>query len=107
MDQADLSLSGAEIERRLLASLCSPGLDDKIRGEIFARLASHKFASADHETIFQALLKMRGVPAEHIRETLGSRLTRLGFPDIDVDPILQLAPAAAGQIAILLDRLTH
>jgi hypothetical protein len=106
MDQAD-RLSTAEIERRLLASLCSPGLDDKTRAEIFARLATHKFASTDHETIFGALLKMRGARAEHIRATLGSRLTRLGFPDIDVDPILQLEPPSAEQVAVLLDRLTH
>lgn len=106
MDLAD-RLSAAEIERRLLVSLCSPGLDATTRAEIFARLASHKFAGADHETIFQALLKMRGAPAEHIRETLGSRLTRLGFPDIDVDLIFSLEPPSAEEVAALLDRLTR
>jgi hypothetical protein len=105
MDEADLSLPAVEIERQLLASLCSPGLDEKTRASIFSRLASHKFASADHETIFHALLKMPGAPAERIRETLGSRLTRLGFPDIDVEPILQIEPASANQIAALLVRL--
>ncbi len=106
MDPADLSLSAAEIERRLLGALCAPGLDDETRARIFERLATHTFAAADHETIFRALLKMRGAPARHIRETLGAGLTRLGFPDIDVEPILSLEPPSAQQIAALLDRLT-
>jgi len=106
MDQADLNLSAADIERQLLASLCSPSPDEKARAGIFARLASHKFVSADHETIFQALLKMRGAPAAHIRETLGARLTRLGFPDIDVGPIFEIEPPSPDRIAALLDRLT-
>jgi len=106
MDQAGRSSSASEIERQLLAALCSPGLDDETRTQLFERLASHKFAAADHETIFRALLKMRGAPPRHIRENLGAGLTRLGFPDIDVEPIFQLEPPSAQQIAALLDGLT-
>ena len=105
MDQADLSLSAAEIERRLLAALCAPGLDDRTRDQLFERLAAHEFASADHEVIFRALLKMPRAAARHIPETLGAHLTRLGFPDIDVEPIFQLEPPSAKQIAALLLRL--
>ena len=106
MDQAGRSLSASEIERQLLAALCSPGLDDETRTQLFERLATHKFAGPDHEVIFQALLKRRGAPAWHIRETLAAGLTRLGFPDIDVEPIFQLELPSAQQIAALLDRLT-
>ena len=106
MDPAGRDSSASEIERQLLAALCAPGLDEETRARIFERLATHKFA-ADHEAIFRALLKMRGAPPRHIRETLGASLTRLGFPDIDVGPILQLEPPSAQQIAALLDRLAH
>ena len=106
MDPAGRDSSASEIERQLLAALCAPGLDKETRAQLFERLATHKFAAADHETIFRALLKMRGAPARHIRETLGACLTRLGFPDIDVEPIFQLEPPSATQIAALLDRLT-
>lgn len=106
MDPAGRNSSASEIERRLLAALCAPGLDEETRAQLFERLATHTFAAADHETIFRALLKMRGAPVRHIRETLGACLTRLGFPDIDVKPIFQLEPPSAKQIAALLDRLT-
>ncbi len=106
MDPAGRNSSASEIERLLLAALCAPSLDKETRALLFDRLATHKFAAADHETIFRALLKMRGAPAWHIRETLGAGLTRLGFPDIDVDPIFQLEPPSAQQIAALLDRLS-
>jgi hypothetical protein len=105
MDPAGRNSSASEIERLLLAALCGPGLDNETRAQLFERLATHKFAAADHETIFRALLKMRGAPARHIRENLGAGLTRLGFPDIDVGPILTLEPPSAEQIAALLDRL--
>ena len=87
MDTPGRDSSASEIERQFLAALCAPGLDEETRARIFERLANHKFAAADHETIFRALLKMRGAPARHIRETLAAGLTRLGFPDIDVEPI--------------------
>jgi len=107
MDSAARDLSPSEIERRLLAALCSPGPDDETRARVFARLASHKFAVADHETIFRALLKMQSAPPRHIRETLGASLTRLGFPDIDVEPFFESEPPSAQEIAALLNRLSH
>jgi hypothetical protein len=107
MDQDDRDLSAGEIERRLLAAICAPGLDDKIRAKILERLAMHEFASADHAVILQALVKMPRAPAQHIRETLRGRLTRLGFPDIDVEPILELEPPSAEQIGALLRRLSR
>lgn len=106
MNPAGRDSSASEIERRLLAALCAAGLDDETRARIFERLATHKFAAADHETIFRALLKMRRAPPRHIRENLGAGLTRLGFPDIDVGPIFELDPPSAKQIVALLDRLT-
>lgn len=98
-------LPTAEIERRLLAALCAATLDLQMRTQILGRLSAHTFANRDHEIIFQALVKIPLAPAEHIRETLSARLTRLGFPDIDVEPILGLSPPSADTIAALLQQL--
>jgi hypothetical protein len=98
-------LPNAEIERRLLSALCATALDREMRAHILERLSAHTFANRDHEIIFQALAKMPLAPAEHIRETLSARLTRLGFPDIDVEPILEFSPPLPDTITALLQQL--
>lgn len=103
--QAAERLPNAEIERRLLSALCVATLGRKTRALILERLSAHTFANRDHEIIFQALAKIPLAPAEHIRETLSARLTRLGFPDIDVEPILGVSPPSADTIAALLQQL--
>ncbi|PYU24477.1 MAG: hypothetical protein DMG32_13860 [Acidobacteria bacterium] len=105
MDDAERHLPIAEIERWLLAALCAPAPDRQTRAEILERLAAHTFAIPDHEVIFRALVKMPHATAKHIRETLSARLTRLGFPDIDVEPIFGLAPPSAEKIRTLLHLL--
>jgi hypothetical protein len=98
-------LPNAEIERRLLSALCAPALDREMRALILERLRTHTFADHDHEIIFQALAKMPPATAEHIRETLSARLTRLGFPDIDVEPIFEFSPPTPSTITALLQQL--
>jgi hypothetical protein len=98
-------LPSAEIERRLLAALCASALDHQTRARILERLSAHTFANRDHEIIFQALAKMPPATAEHIRETLSARLTRLGFPDIDVEPIFEFSPPPPDAITALLQQI--
>jgi len=98
-------LPSAEIERRLLAALCAATLDREIRAQILKRLSAHTFANRDHEIIFQALTQMPSATTEHIRETLRARLTRLGFPDIDVEPIFEFSPPPPDTITALLQQL--
>jgi hypothetical protein len=98
-------LPNAEIERRLLSALCATALDPEMRALILERLSAHTFANPDHEIIFQALAKIPLAPAGHIRETLSARLTRLGFPDIDVEPILGFSPPSPDTITALLQQL--
>ena len=97
--------SAGEIERRLLAALCSPLVDSKMRADMLDRLANHKFATPDHETIYRALSQMPLASAGHIRETLGARVTRLGFPDIDLEWIFGANAPTAGEIHTLLRQL--
>jgi hypothetical protein len=105
MDETQHPLPITEIERLLVAALCASELDQQKHAEILDCLAAHKFADPDYETIFLALANLPRAASEHIRETLGARLTRLGFPDIDVERILDLAPPSTEKITILLQQL--
>jgi hypothetical protein len=96
-----------EIERQLLAALCAPGLNSETRAAVLERFATHVFADPDHEVIFGALVKIPHAAAEHIRDTLSARLTRLGFPDIDVEPIFELPPPPPDKIKSLLQQLSR
>ncbi len=107
MEETEHHLPAAKVERWLLAAICSFSLDHQTRTEIIERLTSHVFASPEHEVIFRALVKIPRAAREHIRETLSARLTRLGFPDIDVEPIFELAPPPAEQIRTLLRQLSR
>ena len=105
MDEAQRHAPVAEIERKLLAALCSPALDYPTRAAILDALRAYTFANPDHDVIFRALAKMPAAASEHIRETLGARLTRLGFPDIDVNSIFELEPPPTEKINLLLRQL--
>lgn len=98
-------LPNGEIERRLLAALCASALDRQTRAQILERLSAHTFVNRDHEIIFQVLAKMPPATAQHIRETLSARLTRLGFPDIDVERIFEFSPPPPDTIKALLQQL--
>jgi len=104
MQEAD-RLPNAEIEWHLLAALCATALNREMRAQILKRLSAHTFANPDHEIIFQVLAKMPLATAEHIRETLSARLTRLGFPDIDVEPIFEFSPPPPDIVTALWQQL--
>lgn len=105
MDEAQRHPPALEIERQLLAALCSPALDQPGRAGIIAALRAYTFATPDHDVIFRTLAKMPRAAIEHIRETLAARLTRLGFPDIDVNPLFELEPPSAEKVNLLLRQL--
>jgi hypothetical protein len=105
MHEAEVNLRAAEIERKLLAALCSPAVGGEMRNKILERLATHNFATPDHEMIFRALNQVPRASAEYIRETLGARVTRLGFPDIDVESIFAVEAPSTDEIQMLLRRL--
>jgi hypothetical protein len=78
---------GAQLEdreRAYLALFCQGLLNEALRVELEAFLSHHCWQSHDHRTVFEALSRWRAEP-EAIRATLPARLTRLGFPDIEID----------------------
>jgi hypothetical protein len=72
-------------ERELLAALCQGSLDEKRRKELLRRLDTHTFAMPDHEVVFRALRKLPTIKPERVREALAAAVTRMGFPDADLN----------------------
>ena len=97
--------AGAESERRLLAALCQNAVDATTRRSILQRLKNHAFATPDHEVIYRALLRIAPADATDLREALTQAVTRLGFPDVDLDPLFDPPKPTEEEITALLDRI--
>lgn len=92
-------------ERVLLASLCQLPADDPVRVEIRSLLAGYSWRSIDHGIIYETLRGGRFGFGD-IRAALATRLTRLGFPDIDFEFCFEAsgdlsAPSVDGALAWL------
>ena len=90
-----------EAERQLLAALCQNSLDADTRAEVLRRLARCVFADPEHEVIFRALTKLPEHDPERGRIELGVRVTRMGFPDFDLEPFFNVAPPDTSEVAAL------
>jgi hypothetical protein len=88
-------------ERRLLAAVCQNTLDAAARFDVMQRLAECALADPEHEVIFRALTRMPAGDPERTRIDLGVRMTRMGFPDFDLDPFFNIAPADATELPAL------
>jgi hypothetical protein len=82
-----MSLRRAQVDDRegaYLALFCQSSLNDALRLELERSLSRHSWKSHDHRAVFEALVGWRAEP-DAIRSGLPARLTRLGFPDTDID----------------------
>jgi hypothetical protein len=95
--------TSASRERIYLALLCQSGLAEPLRAELESLLCRHSWKSEDHRAVFEALASWRAEP-EVIRAELAARLTRLGFPDTEIEEYF--APAGVS-LEIALDWLRH
>jgi hypothetical protein len=77
-------------EAALLQALCRAGVRE--RAEAVKALADYRWREPDHQWIFEALREAGASEAGASREALARRLTRKGFPDIDLEGLF--APAA-------------
>jgi DnaB-like helicase N terminal domain len=94
-----------EAERKLLAALCQSGVSAEARAEILRLLKLHAFAEPDYQVIFRALAAMPTTGSSDTRQALTQAVTRMGFPDLDLDGLFEEYSPAADEIAGLLDRL--
>jgi hypothetical protein len=81
----DTDISGTiEIERAIVSALCQTSQDDAVRVELLQLLPAHEWQSGDCRAIYDAIANWPVAPAE-IRRELAARLTRMGFPDIEIE----------------------
>jgi len=97
--------AGANTERKLLAALCEPTLDAETRATIVGRLKTYRFIEPDHEVLYRALSGIPPIDWPHAKQQLTQAVTRLGFPDVDIDWLFIEPPATEGEIRELLERL--
>ena len=81
-----------DYDRVYLALLCQCPAGERRRAELEDLLARHRWHSEDHRVVFEALAGWRAEP-ETIRDGLAARITRRGFPDIEIEAYF--APVAA------------
>ena len=76
-----------ETERKLLRRLSRIGIS-ALRPETLVSLRQYRWATPDHEVVFDALLRLANAPADSVRARLPVEATRMGFPDLDWDAYL-------------------
>ncbi len=75
-----------EIERQVLGALCTGPISLDDRSEVLRGLANYNWILPDHRVIYEALRRSRQRNSAALREHIVAEITRLGFPDIDVEP---------------------
>jgi hypothetical protein len=87
-----------EIERLVLGVLCTGPLSFEDRGEILRSLANYNWLLPDHQVIYEALRRSRQRNPAALREHVVSEITRLGFPDIEVEPFFAFCTLTTAEI---------
>lgn len=92
-------------EEIYLALLCQFPLAEPRRDELAYLLSRYSWQSQDHRAVYEALAGCRATP-EAIRANLAAQLTRLGFPDTEIEEYfapVEVSPESA--LAWLRDEL--
>jgi hypothetical protein len=91
-----------EAERLLLGAICQQTLDATAREDVLRHFASRKFARPEHQVVFKALSQIPAREPAIIREVLATRLTVMGFPDLDVSAFFDAPPLPDRKVFALL-----
>ncbi len=94
-----------EIERLVLGALCTGPLSLDARSEVLRGLANYNWILPDHRVIYEALRRSRQRNPAALREHIVAEITRLGFPDIDVEPFLNPCNLNKAEVAGLASGL--
>jgi hypothetical protein len=94
------------LERELLGAICASGMTAGERERTLAMLANYAWQSPDHRVLFVALqrARQRG-DATALHEFLTAEVTRLGFPDFDLESYFASPQLDAEQMARISDAL--
>lgn len=94
-----------ETERKLLAALCQGDVDADIRTAILRGFEQHKFTEPDYEVVYRALATTPALELSDARQVLTQAVTRLGFPDLDLEGLFRESVPAPSEVDTLLARL--
>ena len=76
-------------ERLALKALCQGTPQGSIREAARRILAHYRWLEPLHQVVYQVVLAMPFDSAELIRQQLPARLTRAGFPDVEVEDFFE------------------
>jgi hypothetical protein len=99
------SLNSEEVERLLLGALCTGSLSPEDRSETLRGLADYNWIHPDHRVIYEALRRSRQRHSAALREHIVAEITRLGFPDIEVEPFFNPCTLTKAEIVRLANAL--
>ncbi len=85
-------MTAAENDLRLLQALCQTSDRSLLRLACRA-VRRHRWALVEHEVIFESCAELARLGARIERLPLAARLTRAGFPDVDLDALFSPLPA--------------
>lgn len=94
-----------DAERLLLTALCQQTISQSAQEEVLRHFAARKFAHAEHQVVFWALSQLPARDPAIIRELLATRLTVMGFPDLDFDVFFKGPVPSESEISTLLQLL--
>lgn len=94
-----------EVERLVLGALCTRPLSLDDRSEALRSLANYNWILPDHRVIYEALRRSRQPNSTASREHISAEITRLGFPDIDVEPFFAPSTLTKAELARLAKAL--
>jgi hypothetical protein len=94
-----------EIESRVLGALCTDTLSLDDRSEALRSLANYNWILPDHRVIYEALRRSRQRNSAALREHISAEITRLGFPDIDIEPFFNPCTLTKAEIVGLANAL--
>jgi len=76
-------------ERRVLRTLCQGTPQGSVRASARDLLRTYRWREPLHHVIFEVILSIPTEVPEVIRTQLPARLTRRGFPDVDIEDLFK------------------
>ena len=94
-----------KVERSLLGALCAGPLTPEDRSDTLRSLADYNWIHPDHRVVYEALRRSRQRESAALREHIVTEITRLGFPDIGVEPFFNPCTLTKAEIIGLTNAL--
>lgn len=89
MDAGRDSAPVIALERRVLQVLCQDTPQGSVQPAARASLRGYRWRDPVHQIIFEIVLSLPAGSAEVTRSQLPVRLTRRGFPDVEIDHLFR------------------